>query len=97
MNTFNEMFKEYMYIGSLDQADQKYYYLIERYEDKVSKRLLKIKVELYEKGKEKFGEILTELMNRLNLLDLVMKDESWNGSLYHQPVILGLEHGIVFK
>lgn len=96
MSTFSEMFKEYMYIGALNESDQKLYFLISRYEYKVSKRLLKIQKDLLKEGEVQFGSLLKDMIKAPNiLLSLIEKNKSW-GNLYHQPVILGLEHGITF-
>jgi len=93
-NTFNELLKECYHIGSLCENEQKEYYLILKYQDKVSERLLKRQKELLEKGSEEFGRVLRDLINAPNpILKMMISKES---GIYHQPVILGLEHGVTF-
>lgn len=91
MNTFNELFKEFIYVGHLETVDQKYYNLICRYQDKVSERLIKVKKELLEKGKVRFEQFVTEQLDSGDslMLSLIKKHDKWSsGNLYHQPVIL---------
>ena len=90
--TFNELFKEYFYIGALCESENKLYNLICRYEDKVSQRLLKQKDELYIQGKIQFEENLSEMIKQPSvILKLIEKDSNWGKNLYHQPVIIDIK------
>lgn len=96
MSTFNQLFKEYFYVGSLSEKEQKLYNLIERYRGKVSKRLLNTQKDLFENGSIKFGENLKALIDTPSPFLEMIKKAQQSGNLYHQPVILSLEHGITF-
>lgn len=94
---FNDLFKEFIYIGCLTETEQIKYHLICRYEDKVSKRLLDEKKQLYEEGKEESKRIMLDCLTTPNPFLEAVKGSFGNGNLYHQPVILGLEHGITLS
>lgn len=53
---------EYNYITSLPEKEAKLYWLICRYEGKVSPRLLDIKRALYEDGKAAYGEVFRTIL-----------------------------------
>lgn len=91
-NTFNELLKECYYIGSLCEEEQKEYYLIIRYKDKVSKRLLKRQKELLEKGSEEFGRVLRDLINTSNPI-LKMIEKNPKNSIYYKPCIIPFNSG----
>ncbi len=96
MSIFSDFLCETYYIGSLCEQDSKKYYLIERYSDKVSKRLLDEQADLYKQGKIAFGRLVRKAMAKPNpFLELIKKDGAAKAA-YHQPVILGLEHGVTF-
>lgn len=44
---------------------------------------------------EKLHELIPEALKLVNLIKFVSKDKQ-GGNLYHQPVILGMEHGVTF-
>ena len=44
---------------------------------------------------EKLGELIPDGVKLLNKIKFMSKDKQ-PGNLYHQPVILGLEHGVTF-
>src|ERR1044072_9194445 len=44
---------------------------------------------------DKLGELIPDGVKLLNKIKFMSKDKN-PGNLYHQPVILGLEHGVTF-
>jgi len=44
---------------------------------------------------DKLGELIPDGVKLLNKIKFMSKDKQ-PGNLYHQPVILGLEHGVTF-
>jgi hypothetical protein len=45
---------------------------------------------------DKLRNLIPDGVKVLKMIDFVQKDQQ-NGSLYHQPVVLGLEHGVTFS
>lgn len=90
INTLTEAFKEFYYIGSLPESDEKLYYLIRRYQHKVSYRLLQKKKDLYQQGKELFQKELKEAVCRPNpFLEILKKhdQDEFAGKYHPVPVI----------
>jgi hypothetical protein len=86
---FNEFFKEYWYVGCLSESKQVEYYLICKYKDKVSQRLIKRQEELYEEGKKENQRILFECLSKPNpFLKMLPKTD---GVFYPLPIISGIE------
>jgi len=44
---------------------------------------------------DKMKELIPDMVKLLNMIKFMSKDKQ-PGNLYHQPVVLGLEHGITF-
>jgi hypothetical protein len=73
----------------LCESDQKLYWLICRYEDRVSKRLLDKKLALFKEAEKLFTEVLREEIKRPSLLfSMLGKDEGWNGAYFPVPLTL---------
>lgn len=89
LDLFKETYRDKMTSFPIEQ-DGKKYKLIERYEDKVSDKLIKEYKELKKKGQEQFFEDIKTFNEKMNKIIPSKK------SLYHMPVILGLEYGISF-
>ena len=90
---FTDLLNELFYVGALPDKERLIYYLIQRYEDKVSNKLLKKKEELYKQGKALHSEMIRELVGKPNpFLELIKKDKS-AGAAYHQPVIIPFDQG----
>ena len=91
-STLNEMFKEH-YTHILYGKDQVKYDLIEKYEDRVSPRLLYEKKLLREKSKVQGDQMWKELLETPSpLFKNLSKDNIWTSSC-----ILGVEHGVTFS
>lgn len=88
VKTFNEIFAEYFEIGSLTPSDQKKYYLIEKYWDKISTRLKDEHSSLRKEAKETFNRMLLDCINSPNsLVAKIAKDTpSWTGNSYVLPI-----------
>lgn len=86
INTIKDVLSEFYEVESLAEPDQKIYYLICRYHNKVSTRLLKKKEDLRILGKKEFGEQLREAIYRPNpFLSLIGKDP-YVGKYYPVPI-----------
>ncbi len=57
--TFVALMRETYYIACLSSQEQLLYRLIEKYAHRVSPRLLDRHLELYDKGEQLFGELIT--------------------------------------
>ena len=89
VKTLTRMLEEYFAAGSLPASEKAKYYLICRYQDKVSKRLLDEREALYQKGKQLSDEMFKkELMRPLSetLFGSLPKQE---GIGFYAPVPLG--------
>jgi hypothetical protein len=84
--TFNDLFKEYFYIGLVPYPDYKKYYLIQRYWYKVSMRLKAESEKIYNDGKNRFNKFLSYEIKPC-LFRHIKCDTAWSG-MYHVPVPL---------
>lgn len=86
MKDFNKALADYLYAGQLSEKDQVTYYLVERYKDKVSPKLLKKAEALIEQGKKSFHAAVKEQLSQPSWLDKVLKDtKPWNGGSVIRP------------
>lgn len=83
---FNSFFKEVYYTDCLPIKEYKKYWLISKYEDKVSERLLQDKKDLYKKADQLFTEKLNEIISQPNPL---LKLSIPFGEYSTQPVVFG--------
>jgi hypothetical protein len=83
--TFNDLFREYLYVGVLPWATQKKYYLMQRYWSKLSMRLKAESAKIYNDGKNRFDEFLSYEINKPCLFRHIKCDTSWSGP-YHKPI-----------
>ncbi len=87
IKSFSAMFQEYCEVSSLEGRDRRTYYLIDRYRDKVSARLLTVQEKLRAKGKLAFDASLREMLDRPNpLLRLIPKGEDYVGAYVPVPI-----------
>jgi hypothetical protein len=90
INTFVACLKELYEVGSLDEKDQKEYYLIERYSDKVSARLLSRQETLRKLGKQRWSESVHRVVSSPNsFLSLLPKNDSFSGPYLPVPLVYG--------
>ena len=73
-------------VGMLNESSQKLYYLIERYKDKVSDRLLKQQKELRKVGKQVLRDYVNEILTKPNPF---LQSFNASGHYYPVPIVYG--------
>lgn len=94
-STLNEMFKDH-YTHILYGKDQVKYDLIEKYENKVSPRLLYEKKLLRAKSKVNGDKMWKDLMQHESPFFKNLPKDKFKRSIFSQGAVLGLEHGVTF-
>lgn len=86
----NQLLKEYYWVASLDESEISKYYLICKYKDKVSQRLLQEKESLLKKGEISFRDKMHYVLNRPNpFFSLLKKQQDFSGSYVPVPIHFG--------
>lgn len=83
------IFKEAWEVSGLSEREQAFYWMIQKYRDKVSQRLLNERARLRKKGKDIFEASMLEFMKQIdksNWLKLIPKENGWQGAYIKIPL-----------
>lgn len=88
MATLNEMFKEYMVMSFLSPNAKAKWNLIQRYNTKVSNRLLQERLLLIQQADAAFNDFVTESLNKPSIFKELYNGPTWTGGSMISPVKL---------
>lgn len=87
VNNFGVLVREVYAISSLSIEDQKKYYLIIRYKNKVSQRLLQCAKDLRKEGEEELSRLMRELVYMKSpVIDMLPKTDPFKGHYLPVPI-----------
>lgn len=85
---YRKFINELFYLYLLPPEKEAKYWLIQRYEDKVSPRLIKEADLILKEGKLAWDKAaINQIIYGNPLLDLIKKEESWQGAYIPVPIV----------